>query len=263
MKHTIHLEAFELLQQGEQAQPDLITQAQVLGLPEVTQRYLSYAQVVGKEAIRSVRLKQQGFMRMQPGQKLLPIVAEQYYTTTPPAFLWHGTIQPFPLASISATDRFADGHGNMSVKLLSFIPLANAHGPEMDQGELQRYLGEMVWFPTAWLSDAIEWQAIDAHSVQATMREPGVTASAVLHVNEQGQLTHVTADRYMEEHGHYRLAPWSVQVQKYQEVNGMRIPTRVEVTWHLASGEFNWFRCQITEIEYNQSGTVTRLRGAP
>lgn len=124
---------------------------------------------------------------------------------------------------------------------------------------MRRYLAEMVWFPTAWLSDAIAWQAIDASSVQATFREPGVTGSVVLHVNEQGQLTHVTADCYKEEHGHYLLAPWSGQCNEYQEVDGMRIPTRIAITWHLASGEFTWFRVQITEIEYDQSGRVTRF----
>jgi hypothetical protein len=247
------------LQYGQQAQPGLITQAQVLGLPEVAQRYLSYAQVVGKEPIRTVRLRQQGSMRTQPGQKWLPMVAEQYFTTTPPAFLWHATMQLFPFVWISATDRFSEGHGTMRIKLWSVIPMGNAHGSEMDQSEMQRYLAEMIWFPTAWLSDAIEWQAIDAHSVKATMRESGVAAPVVLHVNEQGQLTHVTADRYKEEHGHYLLAPWSGQCYDYQEVDGMRIPTRIEITWHLASGEFTWFRCKITEIEYNQSGKVTVL----
>jgi hypothetical protein len=39
----------------------------------------------------------------------------------------------------------------------------------------------------------------------------------------------------------------------------MRIPTKSEVTWHPASGEFTWFRFKITEIEYDQSGKVTRL----
>ena len=39
----------------------------------------------------------------------------------------------------------------------------------------------------------------------------------------------------------------------------MRIPTKVEVTWHLESRDFNWFRADITEIEYNQSGKVTRF----
>src|SRR2546421_5096353 len=122
MKHTIQNEAFELVQQAEQAQPGLITQAKVMGLPEPVQRYLNYAQVVGKDPIHTVRLTQQGFMRTQPGQKWLPLVAEQFFTTTPPAFLWHCTMRPFPLVWVSATDRFSEGHGSMRIKLLSVIP---------------------------------------------------------------------------------------------------------------------------------------------
>jgi hypothetical protein len=259
MTRTTHNDGLALLQQSEQAQPGLITQAQVLDLPDVLQRYLRYAGVVDKEPIRMVRLTQQGFMRTQPGQKWMPLVAEQYVTAKPPAFLWRCTMRPFPLAWISATDRFTGGRGSMVIKLLSAITVGNAHGPEMDQGELQRYVAELILFPTAWLSDAIEWQAIDASSVRATFRDSGVTGSVVLHVNEHGQLTHVTADRYKEEHGHYLLAPWSAQCNEYQDVEGMRIPTRIEITWHLASGEFTWFRVKITEIEYNQSGRVTVL----
>jgi hypothetical protein len=62
------------------------------------------------------------------------------------------------------------------------------------------------------------------------MRLPGVTGSVVLHANEHGQLTHVTANRYKEEHERYLLAPWSGQCNEYQEVKGMRIPTRIEIT---------------------------------
>jgi hypothetical protein len=136
MKRAIRNEALALLQQGEQAQPVLITEAQVRGLPEPMQRYLRYAGVVGKDSIRTVRLKQQGFMRMQPGQKWLPMVAEQYFTTTPPAFLWYATMRPFPLVWVSGTDRFSDDHGSMRVKLLSLITMANVRGPEMEQGEV-------------------------------------------------------------------------------------------------------------------------------
>ncbi len=257
MKTTKVNEALALLQHSERAQPGLITEGRILSLPEPMQRYLRYAQVIGKEPIRTVRLTQEGVMRTQPGQKWMPLVAEQYYTTNPLAFLWRCTMRPFPLAWISATDRFSEGHGSMRIKLLSCIPLGNERGPHMDQGELQRYLGEMVWFPTACLSDAIEWQVIDAHSVRATMREQNVTGSVVLHVNEQGQLTHVTADRYKGEHG--QLTPWYVQVHDYREVSGMRIPTEVEVTWHLPSGDFTWLRGKISEIEYNQSEKVTVL----
>lgn len=259
MRRTIRQDGLALLQRAEQAQSGAITEAQVRGLPAPLQRYLRYARVVGKVPIRTVRLTQHGYMRMQPKQKWLPMVAEQYFTTTPPAFLWHTTIHPFPLASISATDRFSDGHGTMRIQLWSAITMGNARGPEMDQGELQRYLLEMAWFPTAWLSPAIEWQAIDANSVKATLHQQGVSASGVLHVNEQGQLIRLTADRYREEQGHYRLDPWTAESGEYEEVEGMRIPTRSEVTWQLASGDFTWFRFKITEIEYNQAGKVTVL----
>lgn len=258
VNRTVQREARELFAHYEQHSPGIITLDQVQGVPEAAERYFRYAGVLDKEPIRTVRLKQRGFMRMQPGKRWLPFVAEQYVTVTPPAFLWHATMRPFPAVWISAVDRFSQGHGQMRIQLLSAIPLGEARGPEMDQGELQRYLAEMLWYPTAWLAEAIEWQTIDSHAVKATLRASDVMAPVVLHVNDQGQLTRVTADRYKEGHGHYVLIPWSGECDGYREAVGMHIPTNIEITWHLPSGEFTWFRCKISEIEYNQSGKVTR-----
>ncbi len=64
--------------------------------------------------------------------------------------------------------------------------------------------------------------------MQATLHEPGVTGSLVLHMNEQGQLTHVTARRYMGNQD--LLTAWSIQLDAYQEADEMRIPTEFEVT---------------------------------
>ena len=122
----------------------------MLRLPEAMQRYLRYTRVVGKEPIQTVRLKYPGFFITQPGQKWLPMVAEEYFTTKPFAFLRRGSIRLFPLISISAWDGFSNGHGSLLVKLLSPVTLVSVHGPEADQGELLRYLGEIIWFPTAW-----------------------------------------------------------------------------------------------------------------
>jgi hypothetical protein len=71
MRRTLRRDGLALLQHDEQAQTGAITEAQVLGLPEPLQRYLRNAQVVGKEPIRTVRLKQRGFMRLQPVYWLL------------------------------------------------------------------------------------------------------------------------------------------------------------------------------------------------
>jgi hypothetical protein len=192
MSQDIHNNGITLLHHTEQEQSGAITEDQVLAMPVQMQSYLKYAQVVGKAPIQTVRLAQKGYMRQKPEQKWIPLVAEQSFTTTPHAFVWKGTMWPFPFLCMTGTDRFSEGHGTMRIKLLSMIPLPLASGPKMDQGELQRYLGEIIWFPTAWLSNDIA----------------------------------------------------------------------CEVTWHLASGDFTWFRGQITEIEYDQSGKVTRFEEA-
>lgn len=244
---------------SEAAQPAIITDAQVMRLPEPMQRYLHCAGVVGKEPVRTVRLKQRGTMRQRPEQKWMPLEAEQSFTVNPPSFTWRARMRFAPFAWVAATDQLADGHGSMNIKLLSAIPLGNARGPEMDQGSLVRYLGEMIWFPTAWLSDYIEWQAIDASSVRATIHSAGISASAVMSVNEQGQPVQLSADRHMEDHGNYRLTPWSARCSEFREADGMYLPTHFDVTWRLPAGDFTYLRADISEIEYDRSGKVTKF----
>src|SRR5689334_12798583 len=112
----------------------------------------------------------------------------------------------------------------------------------MDQSALLRYSGELIWFPTAWLSDAITWETIDTSPVKATIHNHGASARALLSVNEQGQPTLFRANRYLESHGQYRLVSWSVLSNEYREAGGMSIPTHFEVIWHLPAGQFTWLR---------------------
>ena len=79
----------------------------------------------------------------------------------------------------------------------------------------------------------------------------------MLSVNEQGQPTILRADRYMEDHGRYRLTPWSAQCSEFRQADGLYIPTHFDVTWHLPAGDFTWLRADISEIEYDRSGKVT------
>jgi len=244
-------EAVELLRGGRQARPFVITDEHLIGLPEAVQHYLRSVGIVGKEAIRTLRLKQRGFFRMKEGGRWLPLAAEQYFTTSPPGFVWYARVQTLPLVTISVADSFLDGHGKVLAKLLSLITVADASGPEVDQGALLRYLAEIIWFPTAWLSDCIQWESIDAHSAKATLRHAGLKESAVVHFNEDGLADQVTAERYRIENGKFALRKWSGRAEDYREVGGMRIPMKVEVVWHLDTGDFSYFRAEITEIEYN------------
>jgi hypothetical protein len=251
LRQRIKNEVSELFKGGRTVKAVTVTEDDVSGLPEPVRMHLHYAGVIGKEVINTVRLKQRGYIRMKEGQRWMPLTAEQYYTTDPPAFLWYGTATLFPLIFMRARDRFYKGRGAMLVKLLGLVNVVNASGPEMDQASLLRYFNEIMWFPTAYLSDFIKWESVDSKSARATMSYGGVTISAVLYFNENGGLENFVAERSQYEDGQQVKRTWSTPVHGVREVNGMRIPGKGKAVWHLDSGEFDYIQLEIADIEYN------------
>ena len=143
-------EVKELFGKMKEIRPEVVAEEDLEGLPEPVQRYLRYAQIIGKGKVRFVRPKQKGFIRTKEDGGWMP-----------------------------------------------FITIADATGDEMDQGNLVRYLNEMMWFPTAYLNDYVQWESIDSSLPRATISVEGFSASAVLYFNEKGQMTNFVAERYM------------------------------------------------------------------
>jgi hypothetical protein len=242
-------EASLILAAGRPAPSFDITEKHLRPLPEPVQQYLRAAGVVGSPSIRTVWLQQEGFFRR--GQKWLPLRAEQSFATDPPGFAWQAKIRFLPLLNFSVTDMFFNGHGRLHGKLLSWFKVVDASGPEADQGELLRYLTEMALFPTAWPSPYIEWESIDGRSARATLRLPSVAVSAVIHFDDQYNVCRVTAQRHMEEDGGFVLRQWSGQFSDYQRIHGLLIPVRASASWQLDSGDREYFRGEVTRIEYD------------
>ena len=249
MRKKVNKEVAELFEKSKDIRSEVVTEADIKVLPESVQRYLEYVRIIGKEKTRTVRLKQRGFFRTKEEQKWMPIKAKEYYTVNPPAFIWYGRIKPFPLLDVKARDKFSEGKGNMLIKLLSFIKIADATGYETDQGALVRYLNEIFWFPTAYLNDYISWEAVDSNSAKATISIQGISASAIFHFNEKGELTNFVAERFSSVTG--TKETWSTPIKEYKEMNGIMIPYKGEAVWNLSSGDFCYFRVEITDIEYN------------
>ena len=252
MQHTIDRDTHTASDRTDTGDLAVITEAQLTGLPDVVRRYLHHAQVIGKEPIRTVHLKQTGAMRIKPGGRWFPMVGEQHFTTDPPAFAWRGSIRLLPLVSLSGTDILRDGQGRFRIALLDRIPLVDDSSPEIVRADLLRYLAEIVWFPTAWLSDAITWEGIDDASARATLRYRDQSVSAVMHFDASGELTRVSAERPRKDGKRSVPTPWGGRNSAYREMHGLLIPTRCEVAWQLASGEFAYFRAEVTAIAYNE-----------
>ncbi len=68
-------------------------------LPEPVQRYLAYSGVLGKQMPRTIRLKQIGKIRQDEKSAWMKLEAVEYYSTTPPAFIWKAFLptRRFPL----------------------------------------------------------------------------------------------------------------------------------------------------------------------
>ena len=154
------------MEKFENTNPRLITAEMLQDLPEPVQRYLAFSGVIGKPWIDTVRLRQSGRFRQSANQSWMPVTAEQTFTTKPPGFVWKARFMMAGLPLMSARDAYQDGHGHMYGKMAGLLTLFDARGPQIDQGTLLRYLGEMVWFPTAFLGENISWLAVDENTAQ-------------------------------------------------------------------------------------------------
>ena len=242
-----------LIKDGSKAQSKTFSFNDLEGLPEPVQRYFKYALRNGQEHIKFVRLKQVGEFRMKENQPWMPIKAEQYFTTEDPAFIWRVKFTIAPFIWIEGRDMYYQGRGNMLIKLLSTVTVADATGSEMDVSSLIRFLAEAPWFPTALLpSDYIEWKEIDSNSAQAIIKDNGYTALGIFTFNEKGEIIKfVSNDRYMEVDGKYFREQWGGYYRNYQEINGMKIPIEAEVEWNLSDRDLQYAKLKITDIQYS------------
>lgn len=233
-----------------------VSKDDIEGLPAPVERYFEHVLDEGHAYVRAVRLRQRGEFRLGSANgSWRPLVATQYFSMCPPAFVWDARIDVVPLIPARVLDLYERGEGLLRANLFSAFPVASAGpSPEMNSGELVRYLAEAVWFPTALLpTQGVEWEAIDDRSARATLEDRGVTASLVFHFDDRDEVARVTTERYRQEDDSY--APWTGHFRDYEVRNGLRIPTAAEVEWNLPDGDLRYWRARIEAIDYCAAGS--------
>ena len=229
----------------------IVTSEMIDELPPVVQKWLKRSNIVGKEIIQLAYLNQKGKMKTKPDGSWMSVDAEQYITASPPGFLWIADVKS-SLLHLSGRDKYEEGRGHMLIKLFSLIPVVDAKGKEIDQGALLRYLGEIVWAPSAALSDYITWEEIDSTTARATMSYGGITASGIFKFDENGDFVSFEADRYYYRKEGSTLERWVITAKKnYKEFGGIRVPVTLSVAWKFETGDFTWYKLEIREINYN------------
>ncbi len=251
-KNKVREEREQIFENSENIDRTIVTKEAILKLPQTVQKWLIYSGVVGKEPISSVHLTQDLQLNMKEDQKVWHVAeADQYFTIQPPAFNWKTTMQMNSVVNIVGRDKFENGCGEMSIRMFSLIPIADAKNNEkVNEATLQRYLAEIVWFPTAALSPYIKWEPIDDQSAKAVMNYQGTEGSGIFHFDNKGEFIKFTALRFKDVKDNERKL-WTVSATKTEEHNGVKIPVKCEVRWNLGSEDWTWLKLKITDIKYN------------
>lgn len=199
--------------------------------------------------IRGVKTTEAGQMRMSPGARWIPFAAEQVVDSTRSCFRWEARLDPGKVTSVTVTDAYEEGHGRLTVKVGGVIPVRRMTGPDLDKGELQRYLASIVFCPPILLNHpTLEYDAVGPLTLRIRDRRDPTRASIDLDISDDGRPLICRADRPRMVGKQALMTPWSATGGEFQVWEGLRLPNRLEVTWHLPEGDFSYYRGEITSL---------------
>ena len=217
---------------------------QLEGLPEPVQRYFKYVLKDGQPYINSVRLTHYGTFKTDLKKDFIKITGEQYFSAQKPQFIWKGETSMF-----TARDFFIEDKGGLIATILNVYNIVDAKGSNFDEGELQRWLAESVWFPTNLLpSEYVNWSAIDANSAKLSFKYKSVSFEFVVTFNAIGEIISMESHRFMTAE---KKEKWLCKMANYREVNNVKIPFSDQAIWRLKDGNQVYAKFELQKIEYN------------
>lgn len=256
MNRKIAQETDEILSRADKS-GKILTLEDISHLPAPVVGWLKTTGILGRQEIHTVWVKQRALMKMKPEQKEWhTALAHQYVITHEPSFIWTVQMDMSPLIKIKGRDKYVDGRGEMLIKMNSLIKVVNEKGPKLDEGTLQRFLGELIWYPSVAVSPFITWEAIDDYSARAVMTYKGVSGSGIFTFDKDGNFTKFEARRYMGNKEDAKKYPWIITVDSYGVFDGIKVPSRMQATWQLDEGDWTWLKLVIEDLRFNVARVV-------
>lgn len=242
-----------LLSESKQAGTKIVNEQMLSPLPSPVKRWLNHVGIIGKEEIQSVYFEQIGQMKLKPDQKAWsPAKVEQYVRIDSPSFLWKVNMKMNSFLNVAGRDKFQQGKAVMTIKIGSLLPVVNVQNNEKtNQSAMQRFLMELPWYPSAALSPYITWEEIDQNTAKATMNYQGSIGTATFFFDESGDFVKVSAMRYKDANEDSKLVECIGEAKAYREMDGIRIPAKLNVTWQLDDGPFTWYKLEVLKVRYN------------
>jgi len=189
-------------------------------------------------------------LRASPGARWIPFTAEQVIDTRASLFRWEARYQGGMSGWISVSETYEGGHGRLIVKLGGVIPAQKLAGPEVDRGELQRYLASIVLCPPIVLNHAsLDYEAAGRCTLRVRDRADPTGAAVDLEISEDGQPLVCRAERPRTIGKRTVPTAWSATGRDFKDWEGLRVPSQVEAVWSLPEGPFTYYRGDVVSFK--------------
>jgi hypothetical protein len=234
-----------------------ITEAELAHLPALVQTYLRRTGAVGRPHVRSFHAVFRVRFRRAPDAGWMDARVDQHDFFAPPAparlFFMTATQWGIPLV---AYHRYLGSGATMRIRVAGLLPIADASGPRMTQGETVTLFNDIcVLAPAALIDAPVSWQPLDGRRVMATYTNAGHTISAVLTFDGAGDLVgFVSEDRFQSADGKtYKAFPWSTPISGYRDYGVARLAAEGDARWiePPPTGEWTYGRFFLERITYN------------
>ncbi len=250
IKHETSL----LISKNELSDEQIVDEADIKGLPAPISRWLQNVGMVGKAYIQLGKVDQNAKMQLKPDHdQWIDAQAQQYSFIKKPAFIWTTNAKMYSWLNFHGRDKFEDGIGEMTIKINSLVPLVKAKGEKIDEASLQRFLAEIVWFPSFALSEFIFWEAVDKNQAKATLTCEGIKVSGVFEFTDNGDFNRFSTLRYFGNEKEAKMYEWIIEAEDYKSFEGIKVPSKISATWRLEDGDWTWLKSEVTALNFNQN----------
>jgi len=229
----------------------IVTEGDIINLPTALQSYLKFAGVVGKPVINKVVIVQNGKYCKYGKTKMHKYSAFEYLYLNINSFLWSANIKIIPFLNLRVIEKLKGGYGQKIILLFSSIFLEKSKiSYEATQETIVRYLNNLVWAPTAFLSKDIKWVQLADDLLKCEIIYENYKVPAYIKIDSQGKIISFTAKRFMESDKVYKSEIWSNEFSSYKEFNGFMVPTESSSVWHLKEGDFEYIKYKVKDAIY-------------
>lgn len=234
--------------------PARVDFAELAGLPAPVVRYFRSALREGQPLVAAADFAHDGTFNMgETTDQWKTFTSTQRVVTQRRGFDWDGRIAMLPGLPVRVHDAYVAGEGILTAAVLGLVTVADQRGGgALAEGELMRYLAEAAWYPTALLpSQGVQWEAVDANSARATLRDGATAATLLFEFGADGFVAAVSASaRGRTVGGEVVPTPWRGRFWNHAERDGLRVPLEGEVAWVLPDGPKPYWRGRLRTVIY-------------